>query len=175
MKRIGMGLIEERKVVTETNSGKDLLSLSVQANLKDKERMSDDDVLAREYTLLGSRFFVEALFPEVPTFLGDYIRILTNSLADNLSVAGHETTATAITWALYSLALNPDIQNKLRNELFSLDSGAPSVEEIKTLTYLDYIVKETLRIHPPIANVGRVAANDDLVPLEDGSTVRYVQ
>lgn len=88
-------------------------------------------------------------------------------------MAGHETTATAITWALYSLSLNPDIQNKLRQELFNLDSDAPNMDEIKALTYLDWVVKETLRIHSPVPGTTRIAMKDDVIPMEDGSTILY--
>ena len=55
MKRIGRELVEERKLAfansgkaSEINTGKDLLSLLVKANIQDKQGMSDDDILARE-------------------------------------------------------------------------------------------------------------------------------
>lgn len=50
MGRIGRGLLEERKAAAELNTGKDLLSLLVKANMEEKEGMSDDDVLARKCT-----------------------------------------------------------------------------------------------------------------------------
>lgn len=90
------------------------------------------------------------------------------------SVAGHETTATATTWALYSLSLNPDIQKKLREELLNFDSEVPTMDEIKTFTYLDWVVKETLRVHSPVPGTTRIATRDDVIPMEDGSTIRYV-
>lgn len=52
MKRIGLGLLEERKAATEMNIGKDILSLLVKANMQEKKGMSDDDVLARMCFLL---------------------------------------------------------------------------------------------------------------------------
>jgi cytochrome P450 len=68
-----------------------------------------------------------------------------------LLVAGHETTATALSWALYWLATRPEVQERLREEL----SGAsPSVEgpiELATLLrlpYLQAVCNETLRIYP---------------------------
>lgn len=48
------------------------------------------------------------------------------------------------------------------------------MDEIKTLTYLDWVVRETLRVHAPVPNAARVATQDDLIPMEDGSTIRYV-
>lgn len=51
MNRIGLGLLEERHAATDMNTGKDLLSLMVKANMQDKEGMSDEDVLSRRFPL----------------------------------------------------------------------------------------------------------------------------
>ena len=95
---------------------------------------------------------------EVPTFL----------------VAGHETTATAMTWALYALCLNLAVQTKLREELYTLNTDAPSMDEIKTLTYLDWFIRETMRMYAPVPSTVRVAMRDDVLPMEDGSVLRCV-
>lgn len=47
MRRIGYELLEDRKMAAEMNTGKDLLSLLVKANIADKDGMSDEDVIAR--------------------------------------------------------------------------------------------------------------------------------
>lgn len=52
MKRIGLGLLEDRHAAKDMNTGKDLLSLMVKANMEDKEGMSDEDVLARMFSLI---------------------------------------------------------------------------------------------------------------------------
>ncbi|KAF9235961.1 cytochrome P450 [Melanogaster broomeanus] len=91
---------------------------------------------------------------EVPTFL----------------VAGHETTSTATTWALYAMALAPDIQTKLREELISVDTETPSMEDLMALPYLDAVVRETLRLYTPFPNIVRVAMKDDVIPLEQPFT-----
>lgn len=49
MTRIGRVLMLERKLAAELNTGKDLLSLLVKANMEEKEGMSDEDVLARTF------------------------------------------------------------------------------------------------------------------------------
>ncbi|RIB11554.1 cytochrome P450 [Gigaspora rosea] len=67
-------------------------------------------------------------------------------------IAGHETTSTASTWALYLLAKHPDIQNRLREELieaFPDRSYQPTFDEIECLKYLDSVIKEALRVIPP--------------------------
>jgi unspecific monooxygenase len=64
-----------------------------------------------------------------------------------LLFAGHETTATAMSWALYWLHAQPDIKAKLLAELDSL-GNSPDLMSIIRLPYLNAICNETLRIYP---------------------------
>lgn len=64
-----------------------------------------------------------------------------------LLTAGHETTATAITWALYWIHHLPEVRNKLLAELESLDMP-PDPMTIARLPYLNAVCSETLRIYP---------------------------
>jgi cytochrome P450 len=73
--------------------------------------------------------------------------------------------SSAISWALYELAVNPSVQAKLREELFTLPSDTPTLEELNSLPYLDTVIRETLRVHAPVSHVGRIAAVDDVLPL----------
>ncbi|KAI6000267.1 cytochrome P450 [Pisolithus marmoratus] len=73
-----------------------------------------------------------------------------------LLLAGYITTSNSLTWALVELARNPDNQSKLRDELLAL-----------TLPYLDAVVHESLRIHPPLTDFVRVATEDDVIPLSE--------
>lgn len=59
---------------------------------------------------------------------------------------GQDTTSSAITWALYALAKAHDAQAKLREEVLAFPNDSPSLDELNTLTYLDYVIKETLRL-----------------------------
>lgn len=77
--------------------------------------------------------------------------------------AGHETTATAITWAVYMLCLNPDVQSRLRAEVRErLPSPEDPVEVgsdiIDTMPYLNAVVNEILRYYPPVPLTLREAA-----------------
>lgn len=110
---------------------------------------------------------------EVPTFLA----------------AGHETTrcvpfllyiflhrpidglnSTAVTWALYALTQNREAQTKLRNELLAVSTDVPTMDELASLTYLDYVVRETMRVHAPVPSTVRVAGKDDVLPLNQPYT-----
>ncbi|MBD2459367.1 cytochrome P450 [Nostoc sp. FACHB-87] len=64
-----------------------------------------------------------------------------------LLVAGHETTASALTWALYWIHRQPQIREKLLSELDSFGNNA-ALEEITRLPYLTAVCQETLRIYP---------------------------
>ncbi|NJK42183.1 MAG: cytochrome P450 [Acaryochloridaceae cyanobacterium SU_2_1] len=64
-----------------------------------------------------------------------------------LLVAGHETTATALTWAMYWIHSIPSIKQKLITELDSLSPSADALDLLR-LPYLTGICNETLRIHP---------------------------
>lgn len=63
-----------------------------------------------------------------------------------LLVAGHETTATALTWAMYWIHSLPEVKQKLLEELDS--EAAPNPEALSQLPYLTAVCNETLRIHP---------------------------
>ncbi|CAH1763144.1 4024_t:CDS:2 [Entrophospora sp. SA101] len=66
--------------------------------------------------------------------------------------AGHETTGTAISWALYLLAKHPEVQDHLRQELLEASSDPDletSFDKINSLEYLNCVFKETMRLIPP--------------------------
>lgn len=77
-------------------------------------------------------------------------------------MAGYETTATALTYATYELALNPDLQDKLYDEVTaSLNAnGSIDYDVLCRLPYLDAVISETLRHHPPIAKTTRIATRE---------------
>ena len=71
-------------------------------------------------------------------------------------LAGHETTALALTWAWYLLAQSPEAEAKLAAELDEvLDGRTPTVEDLPRLRYADWVVKESMRLYPPAWAVGR--------------------
>ncbi|EIW62554.1 cytochrome P450 [Trametes versicolor FP-101664 SS1] len=153
--RVGMQLVEERKtailkemsekhlqgVERKDLQGHDLLTLLMRANMA-------KDVPENQ------RLSDKEVLDQIPTFL----------------LAGHETTSTSSTWALCALSKNPALQKKLREELFTVQSDTPTMEELSALPYLDAVVTETLRLYTPATMSFRVASKDSVIPLSEPFT-----
>jgi cytochrome P450 len=78
-----------------------------------------------------------------------------------LFLAGHETTALALTWAWYVLAGHPEIEARLVAELGAqLGGRPPTPADLPRLPYTERVVLETLRLYPPVYAVGREAITD---------------
>ena len=78
-----------------------------------------------------------------------------------LFLAGHETTALALSWTCYLLAQHPDIELKLLAELYAVLGGrTPSLEDLPRLRYTEMVVKESMRLYPPAWGVGCRAIAD---------------
>ncbi|MCY4626669.1 MAG: cytochrome P450, partial [Acidobacteria bacterium] len=68
-----------------------------------------------------------------------------------LILAGHETSAMALSWTLYLLATRPDIEERLVEHLGANLHGAPATtEDLPRLPYLKQVVQESMRIYPPV-------------------------
>jgi cytochrome P450 len=79
----------------------------------------------------------------------------------NILLAGHETTALALTWTWYLLAKHPEVENRLFTELERVLGGrSPQVADMPNLSYTDWVLKEALRIYPPVWCILRVALDD---------------
>ena len=75
-----------------------------------------------------------------------------------LFLAGHETTAIALSWACYLIAQNPEVESKLAEELrVVLGSRLPTPDDLPRLRYTDMVLKETLRLYPAVWGIGRRA------------------
>ncbi|XP_053692628.1 uncharacterized protein LOC128741078 [Sabethes cyaneus] len=93
-------------------------------------------------------------------------------------LAGFETSSTAMSYCLYELALNAEIQDKARKDV--LDSiqrnGSISYDAVQDMPYLDQCINETLRKYPPISIISRMVSKPYRIPdsditLEQGSTM----
>ncbi|XP_069683724.1 cytochrome P450 9e2-like [Periplaneta americana] len=82
-------------------------------------------------------------------------------------LAGFETSSTLLTFASYELALNQDIQQKLRNEVEEVlgrYKGQCTYEALQEMNYLEMVLLEALRKHPPVARVDRVGTQPYTIP-----------
>jgi len=90
---------------------------------------------------------------------------------------GSKTSAGALTWTFFLLAQHPDIYSHLMDELAGVLRGAsPSFEQLNKLPLLEGVVKESLRLIPPVLWGGRYSMDDFEIggyPLKQGSSVLY--
>lgn len=117
--------------------------------MKDSSAQTDVDIIS--VAMQSGILDEENLVDQLMTFLG----------------AGHETTATAMQWAVYALCKNPDVQTKLREEiranlpsLSSTDPGSIDATTIDNLPYLHAVCNEVLRFHPSVPGTLRTAVKD---------------
>lgn len=79
-----------------------------------------------------------------------------------LLLAGHETTANALTWTWYLLSQHAEAEDCLHAELVTVLGGAePTLERLPQLSYTAMVVQEALRLYPPIWVLSRKALADD--------------
>jgi len=81
--------------------------------------------------------------------------------AMTLFMAGHETTANALTWTWYLLSQSPEIEHRLHHELDTvLGRRLPTIEDASKLRYTESVLAEAMRLYPPAWTVGRRALSD---------------
>lgn len=87
-------------------------------------------------------------------------------------IAGFETSSSAMSFALYELALQPELQDKLRkeiNEVNERNNGKLTYESINSMEYMSMVLNETLRLYPALAFVDREVT---LGPNEHGYSMK---
>jgi cytochrome P450 len=90
-------------------------------------------------------------------------RFSTQEMVDQVAIfflAGHETSASALSWALYLLAIFPEWQDRLAQE--AADQPMDSVADIAGLQISRDVFRETLRLYPPVPMMVREAAGDEV-------------
>ncbi|KAK9763912.1 RNA polymerase C-22 sterol desaturase [Basidiobolus ranarum] len=114
-------------------------SKEIENQLNDPEKIPSDLLTVLVQSWLDKRLTFEEIIDEMVTLI----------------IAGHDTTANTLSCALYLLAEQSEIQTKAREEINSIFEGhtstvdIPSSDQIKSLHYLEAIIKETLRLYPP--------------------------
>lgn len=121
---------------------------AVVQRLLDKRRargIEGDDLVAR---------MMQACNPETGEAMSDA------QIIDNLAtflLAGHETTAKALTWTLYLLARAPEWQERVRAEIAHVTQGEPiNTDHVAKLQVTQRVLKESLRLFPPVPAMTRV-------------------
>jgi cytochrome P450 len=101
------------------------------------------------------------------------------AICDELIVfmlAGHDTTATTLTYALWQLGRNRHLQDRVRAEVRALGIGGPTPDDVPRLTYTTQVLHEALRLCPPGAVLSREAKRDievDGYRIEAGSMLGF--
>ena len=115
-----------------------------QGRARARQRHSGNSISAPD-PVTGTRFSSEELLDQVAM----------------LFLAGHETSAAALGWALYLIANQPEIQTRMREEANSvLGARAPEFSDMRRLSLIRDVFQETLRLYPPVAFLARDSAED---------------
>ncbi|KAJ6590070.1 cytochrome P450 [Mycena vulgaris] len=131
---------EKKNIDLDDPSHKDVMSVLLNANNRasNEDRLPENEVIAQMGTL---------------TF------------------AAHDTTPNALSRILWHLGQNQTVQDKLRAEILAAEldldnpDSAQLYEDLMALPYLDAVLRETLRLHPPVAMIQRRADVDTTIPL----------
>src|SRR2546421_2099657 len=96
-----------------------------------------------------------------------------------LFLAGHETTASTLSWTWWLLAQNPSVEAKLHAELDAvLGDRAPSLDDLPKLAYTGHVITESLRLYPAAWGMARLAVEDHEIagyPVRKGMGVAMAQ
>ena len=81
-----------------------------------------------------------------------------------LFFAGHETSATSLSWIHYLLWKHPEVRDRLKEEVDRVTGGdLPNAEHLEQLEYTERVINESLRLYSPIHSISRVALKDDVI------------
>ncbi|KAJ3237777.1 hypothetical protein HDU81_009016 [Chytriomyces hyalinus] len=153
----GQAAIHARQIREIREFGRDIIR---------KKRANDEaGIVCSESDLLSLLMKVKDDKGQLPNdeLLVDY--------ALNFLLAGRDTTATVLTWAIYCLSQNPSCLETSHQELSSLDgSSSPTYEQMKSqLPYANAIFHETLRLYPSVPTNQKQANADEILP--DGTII----
>lgn len=133
------------KLAEENNS---IIREIINERKASKEEINDllNMLLETRYEDTGESMSVEQLIDEIKV----------------LFIAGHETTANALTFTLHLLGSNPEVQEKVFEEICQIESQTENViEQLQKMTYLNAVLNESMRLYPPAWITDRQNLEDD--------------
>ncbi len=136
-----------KKHLKYAKEAQDLLQEIIKERQKDHSERDDLlDMLLRARYEDGSKMQMQQLIDEVLI----------------LFIAGHETSANALSFALFLIAKNPDVQEKLQTELKDIHLHEGDImEQLGKLIYTRQCIEEAMRLYPPAYIIDRVVTEDD--------------
>lgn len=91
-------------------------------------------------------------------------------------VAGHETTAAVLTWALFELSKNPELMKRVQDEIDSVvGDREPTLDDIKEMQFLRLVIAETLRMYPQPPLLIRRCRTEDKLPKGGGREATVIR
>lgn len=141
-------------VVRTCRAIRETIGAMIDRRLSSGERMNDiaGDVIAARDPETGAGFDREELIDQIAVFF----------------LAGHETSASALTWALFILSQKRRAYRRLADEARqAIGDAPPTFEQIRRLPFARAVFRETLRLYPPVSFITRVAMKDGLIGKEE--------
>ncbi|KAH8380304.1 hypothetical protein KR009_009855, partial [Drosophila setifemur] len=139
-------VIEQRRQALEEQQKK-TRSVDTADDVGSKRRMALLDVLMMA-TVDGKPLTNDEIREEVDTFMFE----------------GHDTTTSALSFCLYEVSRHPEVQEKLHEEILRVigsDRSRPvTIRDLGELKYMESVIKESLRMYPPVPIVGRKLVSD---------------
>jgi len=159
------GAIKENSALGRLNTLTDRVIGEKRATLEEENDMDEDQKLGIKRRVAFLELLLKMQMKEKRIFKTDAdIREEVNTFM----FEGHDTTTAAICYALEMLALHPEVQNKVYEEVKNL-TDAPCQQDLAGLKYLERVIKETLRLFPSVPVIARQLKND--LPLKDGRVI----
>lgn len=143
--KISGQIAKHQKLALETDV---IIREIIEARKKSEEQHNDllDMLLETRYEDTGEAMSTQQLIDEIKI----------------LFIAGHETTANALTFTLHLLANHPEIQQKVLDEILEIESQTDEViEQLQKMTYINAVINESMRLYPPAWITDRENINDD--------------
>ncbi|KAI1174229.1 cytochrome P450 [Nemania sp. FL0916] len=96
----------------------------------------------------------------------------------SIFTAGRDTTTSVLSYLFFELSRRPDVVRAIRSEIADLGTENPTWEDLRGMKYLNWVLKEALRLNPPVASNQREAVRDTVLPRgggPDGSAPIFVK